>query len=186
MPESQPLSAAQRSKIRRLSRPKELSPDEEGGELNIVPFLDIVVNILIFVLATVSVTFVSSIETTPPAVGGGGVRETEQKPALNLTVLISSEGFGIKTANGNVSTGCTSAGSGLAVPKRSGDYDYNGLRQCGMRLKKASPEFAEESQVLISANNNVDYQTIVNTMDALRSDKDNQPLFPEVNFGAAQ
>ena len=45
------LSAAQRAKIRRLSQPRELSPDEEGGELNIVPFLDIVVNILIFVLA---------------------------------------------------------------------------------------------------------------------------------------
>ena len=37
------LSAAQRSKIRRLTNPKELGPDEEeGGELNIVPFLDIV------------------------------------------------------------------------------------------------------------------------------------------------
>ena len=35
------LSAAQRSKIRRLSQPKEHSPDEAGGELNIVPFLDI-------------------------------------------------------------------------------------------------------------------------------------------------
>ena len=47
------LSAAQRSKIRRLSAPKELAPDEEGGELNIVPFLDIVTNVLMFVLATV-------------------------------------------------------------------------------------------------------------------------------------
>ena len=44
------LTTAQRSKIRRLSQPKELTPDEEGGELNIVPFLDIIMNILIFVL----------------------------------------------------------------------------------------------------------------------------------------
>ena len=41
--------------------------DEEGGELNIVPFLDIIVNILIFVLATVAVTFTATITTTPPA-----------------------------------------------------------------------------------------------------------------------
>ena len=47
------LSAAQRSKIRRLSQPKELAPDEEGGELNIVPFLDIITNVMMFVLATV-------------------------------------------------------------------------------------------------------------------------------------
>ena len=65
MVEGPRLSAAQRSKIRRLSQPKELAPDEEGGELNIVPFLDIVMNILIFVLATVSVTFTATIETTP-------------------------------------------------------------------------------------------------------------------------
>jgi biopolymer transport protein TolR len=65
MAEAVKLSAAQRSKIRRLSQPKELAPDEEGGELNIVPFLDIVVNILIFVLSTVAVTFTATIETQP-------------------------------------------------------------------------------------------------------------------------
>ena len=47
MAETAPLTAAQRGKIRRLSQPRELAPDEEGGELNIVPFLDIIVNILI-------------------------------------------------------------------------------------------------------------------------------------------
>src|SRR3954469_1184841 len=99
------LSASQRSKIRRLSQPRELSPDEEGGELNIVPFLDIIVNILIFVLATVAVTFTATIETQPPASGGSGVRQNETK-ALNLTVLIVNEGFSIKAAGGNVTSGC--------------------------------------------------------------------------------
>src|SRR3954453_7367709 len=64
---SDQLTAAQRGKIRRLSQPRELAPDEEGGELNIVPFLDIIMNILIFVLATVAVTFTATIDTTPPA-----------------------------------------------------------------------------------------------------------------------
>ena len=40
-----PLTAAQRGRIRRLSQPRELSPDEEGGELNIIPFLDIIMNL---------------------------------------------------------------------------------------------------------------------------------------------
>ena len=77
------LSAAQRSKIRRLSQPADLSPDEEGGELNIVPFLDIVMNILIFVLATVSVTFTSAVDTNPPASKGSGVRAEIASEALN-------------------------------------------------------------------------------------------------------
>jgi biopolymer transport protein TolR len=80
------LSAAQRGKIRRLSQPKELAPDEEGGELNIVPFLDIIVNILIFVLATVAVTFTSTIETNPPAGKSAGVRSSiPQESTLKKT-----------------------------------------------------------------------------------------------------
>src|SRR6478609_11088207 len=103
---SDQLTAAQRGKIRRLSQPRELAPDEEGGELNIVPFLDIIVNILIFVLATVAVTFTATIETQPPASGGAGVRKEIESKALNLTVIIVNEGFSIKAAGGNVAPGC--------------------------------------------------------------------------------
>ena len=54
-PKTEKLTAAQRSKIRRLAAPKEIAPDEEAGELNIVPFLDIITNVLMFVLATLAV-----------------------------------------------------------------------------------------------------------------------------------
>ncbi|RLB65817.1 MAG: biopolymer transporter ExbD, partial [Deltaproteobacteria bacterium] len=43
-----PLSPAQRSKIRRLARWKPPDPGEEAGELNIIPFLDIIMNIVVF------------------------------------------------------------------------------------------------------------------------------------------
>jgi biopolymer transport protein ExbD len=110
------LSAAQRSKIRRLSQPRELAPDEEGGELNIIPFLDIIVNILIFVLATVAVTFTSSIETNPPASKTTGVRSEMPSEALNLTVMIVNDGFSLKAAGGNVATGCQGVGPGISIP----------------------------------------------------------------------
>src|SRR6478735_10456059 len=110
------LSAAQRGKIRRLSAPKELSPDEEGGELNIVPFLDIIMNVLMFVLASVSVTFTSSFDTSPPKRGGGSAR-APTAPSLNLTVTIVPEGFSVKARGGNVAPGCNDLGPGLAVNK---------------------------------------------------------------------
>ena len=68
--EPEKLSAPQRSKVRRLSKPKEPAPDDEGGELNIVPFLDIIMNVMMFVLATVSVTFTATIDTTLGGMGG--------------------------------------------------------------------------------------------------------------------
>ena len=93
--EPEKLSAQQRSKIRRLSEPREIPPDEEGGELNIVPFLDIITNVLMFVLATVSVTFTATIDTFPPRAGGAGAR-APTTPALGLTVIGVSDGFSVK------------------------------------------------------------------------------------------
>lgn len=180
------LSAAQRSRIRRLSQPKELSPDEEGGELNIVPFLDIVVNILIFVLATVAVTFTASVETTPPSGRGGGVRAEHKKETLNLSVLITSEGHAIKTSSGNVAPGCQGAGPGLAVPLRNGKYDFARLNECTARLKTVATAFEEETQVFLSANPGIDYQTLVSTIDAVRATQQGKPLFPDVNFQVAR
>jgi biopolymer transport protein TolR len=182
MMQVQPLSAAQRAKIRRASRPRELSPDEEGGELNIVPFLDIIVNILIFVLATVAVTFTATITTSPPASRGGGVRKEIESTALNLTVLIVNDGFSIKASGGNVAPGCTGVGPGLAIPKRGAQYDYASLNACVARLKRASPDFAAERQAFISANPGTPYQEVVHVADALRAGPNGDILFDEINF----
>jgi len=176
------LSVAQRGKIRRLSQPKELAPDEEGGELNIVPFLDIIVNILIFVLATVVTTFTSTIETNPPA-GRGGVRASVPKEALNLTVLIVNDGFSLKSSGGSVGAGCAGIGQGLSVANRGAKYDYASLTKCAAKLKGANPAFAEENQVGIGANPGIPYGVVIKTMDALRTTHDGKgPLFENVNF----
>ncbi len=180
------LSAAQRAKIRRLSQPRELSPDEEGGELNIVPFLDIIVNILIFVLATVAVTFTATIETTPPASRGAGVRAAIPSEALNLTVLVVNEGFSLKAFGGNVAPGCAGVGAGISIPKKGGAYDYASLTKCAAKLKASNPAFADENQVYIAANPGTDYQTVIHVIDALRKAPDGKALFENVNFKVTQ
>jgi biopolymer transport protein ExbD len=176
------LSASQRSKIRRLSQPRELAPDEEGGELNIVPFLDIVVNILIFVLATVAVTFTSSIETNPPGAGGAGVRQEQAKKALGLTIMVVGQGFSIKAQGGNISTGCAGNGPGIAIPKMGDNFDYAALQACVERLKKSDPEFAEETQAFVTGNPDTMYSTVIAVIDAIRRTPSGESLFPDVNF----
>jgi biopolymer transport protein TolR len=176
------LTTAQRSKIRRLSQPKELAPDEEGGELNIVPFLDIIMNILIFVLATVAVTFTATIDTTPPASKSSGVRAEVPSEALNLTVLIVNDGFSLKAAGGNIAPGCQSPGPGIAIPMKNGKYDLDALTACAAHLKSSSPDFADENQVYITGNFGTDYQTIIDVIDALRQTPQGDVLFDNVNF----
>ena len=178
------LSAAQRSKIRRLSAPKELTPDEEGGELNIVPFLDIVTNVLMFVLATVSVTFTATIDTFPPRAGSGARAPTT--PTLGLTVLIVPDGFSLKARGGNVAPGCNDTGPGVAIPQKNNAYDYDALKACVIKLKGASADFKDETGVTISANPSIPYQVVIGTMDAVRRNDQGDDLFPEVSFGIAR
>lgn len=186
------LSAAQRSKIRRLSQPRELAPDEEGGELNIVPFLDIIMNVLMFVLATVTTTFTATIDTFPPKAGGAGSRPPTT-PTLGLTVIVVPDGFSVKARGGNVAPGCSDTGPGLAIGKVATqdapggqDYDYKSLNTCARKLKNLSADFKDETSVTVSANPNISYQVVISAIDALRKDEQGEVLFPDVNFGLAR
>lgn len=191
-PQDAPLSAAQRSRIRRLSQPKEPEPGEEAGELNVVPYLDIITNIMMFVLASVSVTFIASVDTTPPAIGGGKVRSDVSSKALNLSAFITDQGVQLKTSGGNIAPGCgkggavPTLGTGVAVPKLNAEaHDLKTLTACARLLKNAQPEFKDETQVTITANPGTEYKAVIDVMDALRKDG-GEELFPEVHFGVAR
>jgi biopolymer transport protein TolR len=186
MPELPKLSASQRSRIRRLSMPRELSPDEEGGELNIIPFLDIITNVLMFVLATITVTFTTMIDSQPPRSGGPSSRPPT-KPTLSLNIVIVDKGFIVSAFGTRIGEGCQGPGSGLAVGLKSTDgrqdYDYGLLTQCAKRLKNQVPEAADETAATLTANKDVPYQVIIGTVDAIRRADDGQELFPDINFG---
>jgi biopolymer transport protein ExbD len=185
--EQEKLSASQRSRIRRISAPKELSPDEEGGELNIVPFLDIIMNVLMFVLATISVTFTTIIETTPPSIGGGHPKPSEA-PKLSLNVVIIDKGFVVSAYGQHVGEGCQGIGTGATVGRSSDgrDYDYAGLTACAARLKEKVEGADEETSATLTANANIQYQVIISTIDALRKSDSGKELFPDINFGVPQ
>jgi biopolymer transport protein TolR len=184
-PNDVPLSPAQRSKVRRLAAFKEAEHGEEAGELNLVPYLDIIMNIIVFVIAGLSVVIMATVDTQPPAAGGGKGTRLASK-ALNLTTLITSDGISLKTSSGNIATGCANIGAGITVPRKSdGTHDYDELRRCGRELKKQNDRFAEETQVTITANPDVAYQIVIHTMDALRNDGEGA-LFPDVHFGVAR
>ena len=185
------LSGAQRGKIRRLSAPHEPSPDEEAGEINIVPFLDIIMNVLMFVLATIAVTFMTTLDVASPKAGRGGGRDAQQN-TLSLTVIVVPGGYSIKAKGGNVGPGCTDMGAGLAVPKKfDGTYDHDKLTACASMLKHSNEDFADETSVSITGNPEITYATIIDTIDALRHEPSTGPkgaddkpklLFPDVMF----
>ncbi len=166
---------------KRKLRPKE---EEESGELNIVPYLDILMNLIIFMLLSMAglATF-GMLNVNAPSYGGGGGGGAE-KPPLNLTVAIGKDGFFV-AATGGVLPGQTEAtkpGEGApTIPKKGGQYDYAALTEM---MKKVKVDFSEETKLIVAAEADTDYDTLVQTLDATRETADRKLLFPDVTLAS--
>ena len=183
---SESLSASQRAQIRRLSGDKPAAPGDEPGDLNVVPYLDIVTNILVFVLATISIVFVTNVEASNVPKGTGTRPVTDTK-ALDLVVMVVRDGVALTTSFGHVAPGCDSAephaGPGITVPRAaSGAYDWRAVQRCVRALKESGP-YGKETDVTLAANPDVAFVDIAHAIAALDHDDDG-PLLPEVHFGA--
>jgi biopolymer transport protein ExbD len=151
--------------------------DEGSGELNVVPFLDILLNVLMFVLATIAVTWTTRLEVSPPRRDVRG----PQRDTLGLNVAVLHDGFLVSARGERIGRGCEAPGAGLAVGTAAdGQPDYDGLTSCVRRLKAQAGD--GERDVVITAANDVRYDAIVRTMDAVRGGADGE-LFPDVSFG---
>ncbi len=153
---------------------------EEGGELNLVPYLDIVTNVIMFMLATTTfAAALGDINISTPTAGGAGETDPNKPPpkaSMNLTVSVSEAGFTIAASGAVLHQGFSidaaggivdGPGSIPSIPKKGADYDYDGLKTAMMNLKK-SPQGAQESQVTINANPGIIYEVIVNVLDNCR------------------
>lgn len=171
------LTPQQRAYIRKRTKVVELDPSETSDELNIVPFLDIVVNLIMFLLMSLSaVAFFNQIEVSMPKTGGGA-GSAEQ--SLNLTLAITPRGIIISAAGGQVGPGCVPGSSGqIAVQKKGDDYDWEELQKCAKKLKE---KFPDEEKVIVGGEPTVAFKYIVRAMDAVR-EADSQKLFPEVQL----
>lgn len=171
---------------RRKIKPKE---EEESGELNIVPYLDILMNLIIFMLLSMAglATF-GMLNVNAPTYGGGGGGETNEKPPLTLTVAVAKSGFFIAATGGVLpgqAEGAAAAAPGEGAPtiprKADGSYDYDALTAKMMEIKATFPT---ESKVIIAAEADTEYEALVATMDATRETADRKLLFPDVTLAS--
>ncbi|MFZ5471300.1 MAG: ExbD/TolR family protein [Myxococcota bacterium] len=179
---------------RRKIKPR---PHEHIGELNIVPYLDILMNLIIFMLMSITgLAAFGILNVNAPSYGGpsaGAGAENPDGPKLLLTVGISDKGFFV-AATGGVLGGEQPAPGGQppaqpgegepTIPKLAdGSYDYKALNAKMLEIKKAFPT---ETKVIVAAQNEVAYETLVATMDACRETmgKERRLLFPDVTLGA--
>jgi biopolymer transport protein ExbD len=163
-----------RAAMRRLRTESE-ELEEETGEINLVPYMDIVTNIIIFLLASVvNQVPMGNINVTSPTFGvGADSADQPDKPPLNLTVTVAANGFIV-------------AGSGAVIPPipklPSGQYDFDGLTRTLMDIKQKVAQ--GETKATFNADAYVPYELVVKTLDAMREDKNGKPLFPDIGFAS--
>ena len=162
-------------------------------ELDIKPVMNLMVVLIPLLLAGVEYVKLSIVEIDlPPAQAGGGGAgeenpEKEKEKRLGLKIAITNDGFSLATSSAIMSG---EEGEGPTVPLNTeNDFDYDTLKDKLIELKKliADKGFKDKESAVITAGASIEYQVIINVMDAILSYEDDegniQPLFPQINFG---
>jgi biopolymer transport protein TolR len=139
-------------------------------EINLVPYMDVMVNLIIFLLVTISYFLpVAMLSIFPLSVSSNpNPTPQEEKPELTLSIFITQNAF-------------TMAGFGGVmpeIPKKNDEYDYEALAQKAVEVKDAFPR---ETQVIVAAEREVKYEVLIKVMDTLRN-KGDRLLFPNVQL----
>jgi biopolymer transport protein TolR len=166
---------------RRKLKPRE---EEETGELNIVPYLDILMNLILFMLLSINgLAAFGIVNVSAPSYGGPSTsvapEENPDQPKLTLSVLISKKGHFVNSEN----TILGQDGAPTIPVKADGSYDYAALNAQMVKIKSAFPT---ETKVIVAADPETPYDALIQTMDAVREtqDKSHRVLFPDVTLGA--
>lgn len=171
---------------------RRVHPHEKTGELNIVPYLDIMVNLIMFMLVSMTgvlqfgILNVSAPSYGPAAPGAAG---GEKKKDLLLTVAISTKGFFVAGSGGVLGDAQADPKAPKVDPKEAaptipkladGKYDYPNLTRKMVDIKNSFPT---ESKIILMADQTVPYEVLIQTMDAIREDGPRR-LFFDVVLGA--
>ncbi|MBX7194621.1 MAG: biopolymer transporter ExbD [Sandaracinaceae bacterium] len=173
------MSTGQRLRIRRALRRHEDALEREAltkGELSIVPLLDVIVNLVVFLLATASmVGMASEVAADTPA---SCAHCRPAPPSLDLTVIVTAHTIRVAGSGGQLAPGCSTTGVGPAIVRDG--HEWEALRDCARRVHAAFPL---EHEVRLTADPLVPYEDTIAAMDALRGDEDGL-LFDDVLLAA--
>ena len=148
----------------------------DGGEINLIPMLDMVSLLVQVLLLNVQFNAFAELPARPVAASS----DAEPPPAaLDLQVTLTPQGYEISWSTGTGRSersfpcvgGCDAEGTRL---------DVEALRALAVDLKAQHPE---EDAAVVVPEEGLTFDAVVRTMDALRQDKLKRPLFPDIGLG---
>jgi biopolymer transport protein ExbD len=163
----------------------------EWVDANITPMMNLMVVLIPLLLTSAEFVKLGVIELNlPPAAMGPEGQLLSELPQenikrLDLSVSVTDRGFFISSSfdvlRGDVE-------GEPSIPLVNGEYDFQALSMKLMEVKrKAENRFPDANQIIIIAEQDIDYQTLISTMDAtrlIRINGINEVLFPDVSLSA--
>lgn len=163
--------------------------EEHTGELNIVPYLDVVVNLVMFMLLSLTGLVGMGVlnVSAPKLAGDAPALAAAERPPLLLTVAIGRQGFTVAGVGGVLGREAGAADAAPTIPLREGRYDYAALTE---EMKRIKDRFPGETAVILSADPDVLYDVLIQAMDACRETTvrrpdgklERRPLFFDVSL----
>ncbi|MBC7794226.1 MAG: biopolymer transporter ExbD [Clostridia bacterium] len=150
--------------------------------LNLTPLMDVMSNLLFFLLASFGATMVAVIPNTVPTVSSGEPSPNDDKPeeSVNVTLRLDGSGITIKCESDTVPRDVLNA-LGAKIAKKDNAYDYKSVT---VALKAIKEKYRASSNVVVVPDDDLPYATIVKVLDAARDtrlvDTRNAILFPNV------
>jgi biopolymer transport protein ExbD len=189
---------------------KRMKHGHDEAHTNIAPLMNLMVILIPLLLTSAEFIKLGVIELNLPPASAGGYDERsdamgqEFQNKLDLAVTITRRGFYISSSlavlSGDVQgeptiplgryidVSVTSNGQWVNMPADSLAHDYEALSNKLLEIKNAAQgSFSDLEQIVILAESEIKYQTIISTMDASRSiviDGEERVLFPAVSLSA--
>jgi biopolymer transport protein ExbD len=138
-----------------------VSVDSGGGggrnvdvDINLVPFIDLMSCLVAFLLVTAVWTNVAQMKVTPKGVGRDAEQTLPTEPPVNISVLVAQDSLWIGLTTGDR----------RQIKKLGDDYDWANLATVLGEFKDGGL-FTNREDIEIAAEDGVQYQAIISTMD---------------------
>jgi len=181
------MNAAQvraKARVAMGRREEEVEQEEiEGGELNLVPYLDIVTNLMLFILASVSAGFIlGQINTTIPdsapasSIAPADPKVPPDQQSLQLVASVTKVDIQVWSITGLEGTLAAPIARIPRVKAQSANepprYDYAALNQVlydiAQKRYAGKPRALETYEIILQVDPTIPYSTVVTVMDAVR------------------
>ncbi|MBK6849382.1 MAG: biopolymer transporter ExbD [Proteobacteria bacterium] len=158
------------------------SDEEEEVYLNLTPMIDILTCLLFFLLISFGAVIIALISASVPVLSDGDADPNASRAKVTMGLQITDSALVVSASHDTMSE-AELAGLRKTLPKRGNDYDFDGLHQHLLSVKKKYPN---STTIVITPAAAIPYEAVVKAMDASRDRPGGTkrrplrlPVFPE-------